>query len=152
MAVTAKWYGQAALGQFSGTFERRVDWVNDTIKVALLDAEYTPDQDAHDFFDDVSEHELVAPGYTAGGRSLAERTVSYDAASKTVTLSAADVQWGGLSATTAYAVIYKEVEQAPGESPLLGYVDFGEALTTASGVLKVEWADHAVLTALVAVE
>ena len=33
---------------------KEVDWDSDTIKVALLTSAYTPNQDTHDYYDDVS--------------------------------------------------------------------------------------------------
>lgn len=150
MAVTAKWYGQAALGQFSGTASRRVDWVNDTIKVALVKSAYTPNQDEHDFWDDVSANEVEGTGYTAGGKTLAEKAATYDAASNTVRLDAADVSWLEATITARYAVIYKDEGEA-GESPVLAYVDFGEDKEVSSGTFKIEWdATDGVLRAVVA--
>jgi hypothetical protein len=137
-AVTAKWFGKALLGQFSGTAARRVDWANDTIKVALLDSNYTPDQDADEFWDDISGDEIAGTGYTAGGETLAEATATYDAASNTLRLDAADVEWAEATLTARYAVIYK-VEDEDSESPLLAYIDFGEDEEVSSGVFKIEW-------------
>jgi hypothetical protein len=138
MAVTAKWYGLAIKGQYSGTYARRVDWVNDTVKVALVKAAYTPDQDKHDFWNDVSANEATGTGYTAGGKELAGKTLTYDEATNTIRLDANDVAWAGLSTTARYAVVYKDTGVA-GESPLLGYIDFGEEVTVAAGEIKLEW-------------
>ena len=44
----------------------------DKIKVALCNSSYTPDRDAHDFFDDLT-NEVTGTGYTAGGLLLASR-------------------------------------------------------------------------------
>jgi hypothetical protein len=137
-AVSAKWYGQAIKGQFSGTASRRVDWVNDTIKVALVKSAYTPNQDEHDFWNDVSANEITGTGYTAGGKALSEKTLTYDAASNTVRMDAKDVEWAESTLTARYAVIYK-VEGSSAESPVLGYVDFGEDKSTSSGIFKIEW-------------
>lgn len=139
MAVTGKWYGPAVFGQFSSTDERRVDWENDTIKVALLKASYTPDQDAHGFWNGVSAEEISGvTNYTAGGKELSEKTVSYDAATNTVRLKAKKVEWKEVSLEARYAVIYKDTGEAA-TSPLMGYVDFGETVKAASGLFKIEW-------------
>jgi hypothetical protein len=45
-----------------------------TIKVALVTG-YTPDRDAHDYWDDVVANEESGTGYTAGGATLANTTV-----------------------------------------------------------------------------
>lgn len=50
MAVTAKWYGNGLKALAGGL----VDFDSDTIKVSLHTSTYTPDQDAHDFQDDLT--------------------------------------------------------------------------------------------------
>src|SRR4051812_1043400 len=123
MAVTAKGYGNGVLGQYSATAARRVDWVFDTIKVALCTSPYTPDQDAHDFFNDIT-NEVSGAGYTAGGAALASKTTAYDLTTNETRLDAADVSWSSASFTARYAIVYKDTGTAA-TSPLLGYVDFG---------------------------
>lgn len=138
MAITAFRYGLGVLGQYSATAARRVDWVTDTIKVALLKEGYIPDQDVHDFFSDVSAQEIAGAGYTAGGVALGTKTATYDAATNTTRLDAADSEWVAASFTAYYAVILKDTGVAA-TSPLLGYVDFGENKTVSSGTFKIEW-------------
>lgn len=60
--VASKWYGNGLKAFLSGD----IDYDADTIKGALLDSGYTPDQ-AHDFWDDVSADEASGTGYTSGG-------------------------------------------------------------------------------------
>lgn len=134
----AKWFGQALLGQFSGTAARRVDWANDTIKVALLKSTYEPNQDTQDFFNDVSAHEAAGTGYTAGGETLANAAVAYNAATNTLRLEADDTEWTEISITARYAVVYKD-DGEDSESPVLAYVDFTGDETVASGTFKIEW-------------
>src|SRR3712207_1302567 len=52
-----------------------IDLDTDTIKVALVTSSYTPDQDAHDNFDDVT-NEVSGTGYTARGVTLGSVTVT----------------------------------------------------------------------------
>jgi hypothetical protein len=54
-----------------------IDFESDTIKVALVTDSYTPDQDSHDFFDDVT-NEVSGTGYTAGGETLTSKSVTQD--------------------------------------------------------------------------
>lgn len=136
--VTAKWFGQGIKGQFGATAARRVDWVNDTIKVALVKSAFVPDQDAHDFWNDVSANEIAGTGYTAGGKELAEKTLVYDAATNTLRLDAKDVEWKEAIFTARFAVIYKDTG-VDAESPVLAYVNFGEGNSVASGTFKLEW-------------
>ena len=46
-----------------------IDLDTNTIKVALVTRPIRPNQDAHDFFDDIT-NEVSGTGYTAGGASL----------------------------------------------------------------------------------
>jgi len=138
MATTAKWYGQALLGLVSATAARRFDWANDTFKVALVKSAYTPDQDAHDFWDDVSANEITGTGYTAGGKELFEKAVSYDAATNTVRLKAKTVEWKEVTAEYRYAVVYKDTGTA-GTSPVVQYLDAGAVQKIVAGTVKIEW-------------
>lgn len=71
-----------------------IDLDTDTLKMALTTSSYTPAPNTHDFFDDIT-NEVTGTGYTAGGASLA---------SKTLTATAAN-SWGvSWAASTAYAV------------------------------------------------
>ena len=65
--MPSKLYGNFVLKALN----KEVDFDTDTIKVALLTSSYTPDQDAHDYFNDVSSAEVTGTGYTAGGATLA---------------------------------------------------------------------------------
>ncbi len=139
MAIQAAWFGQAPLGQYSTVVTRRVDWVGDTIKVALLGAGYTIDQDNHVFFSDVSTNEITGTGYTAGGVALGTKSTAYGAATNTVRLIAANTSWGpGASLSARYAVVYKDTGTGT-TSPLMGYVDFGGLQTVSSGTLTLNW-------------
>lgn len=138
MAISGLWYGSAVLGQFSTTTARRVDWVTDTIKVALLAATYTPNQDTHVFWSDANANEITGTGYTAGGVTLVTKSTVYNAATNTTRLIAADASWGpGASLTARYAAIYKDTAVAAA-SPLMGYVDFGGVQTVSSGTLTLQ--------------
>lgn len=75
-------------------FNKEIDFDTDTVKAALVTSTYTPDYLAHDYFNDVT-NEVSGTGYTAGGATLA---------SKTVTLTVAN-SWGTSRAnSTAYAL------------------------------------------------
>lgn len=137
MAVTSFWFGKALEGQFGTTSARRVDWATDTIKVALTTSTYTPNQDTHDFFDDVT-NEVSGTGYTSGGATLGTKSVAYDATTNTVALKAATTSWSSASFTARYAVIYKDTGTAS-TSPVLGYVNFGADQTVSSATFSIAW-------------
>lgn len=137
MPATAKWYGKALSGQFGTTAANRVDWTGDTIKVALCTSTYTPNQDTHDFFDDIT-NEVSGTGYTAGGATVSGKSVNYDSATNVTSLRASSTQWTGATFTCRYAVIYKSTGTAS-TSPLIGYVDFGGDQSVSSGSFSVVW-------------
>jgi hypothetical protein len=146
MAVSALWYGPAIEGQYGTTAARRVDWVTDTIKVALTTSTYTPNQDTHDFFNDIT-NEVTGTGYTAGGATLASKTVVYTGASNKLVLDAADTAWTTATFTARYAIVYKDTGTAS-TSPLLGYVDFGGDQTVTGATFTIVWDADGVLKAV----
>jgi hypothetical protein len=118
MAVTlpVKWYGKGLESMAKGL----LDLSSNTIKVALTTSSYTPDQDAHDFFNDVT-NEVVATGYTAGGAVLANKTITYTGATNVVKFDANDVVWTITGSMTARNVIIYKDTGDPATSPLIGY-------------------------------
>ena len=111
---------------------KEVDFDTDTIKVALLSSSYTPDQDVHDYFNDVSTYEVSGTGYTAGGSTLASKTVTYDSANNVIVLDAADTTWASSTITARYAVIYDSTGTSS-TSTLIGYIDFGSDQSSTNG-------------------
>ena len=142
--ATATWYGNSVTGQYSSTSARRVDWVSDTVKVALCTSSYTPNQDTHTFFNDITNELTTGGGYTAGGAALANKTVTYDSTSNETRLDADDVQWTSATFTCRYAVIYKDTGSGA-TSPLFGWVDFGGNESIASGIFVIQWDSTGIL-------
>ena len=134
MAVTAKLYGNV-VGKLAN---KEIDLDTDTIKVALLDNTHTPDQDAHDYFNDVSADEVSGTGYTAGGATLAGKSVGYTAGTNTFKFHATHTSWTTSTITARYAVIYVDTGNAA-TSALIGYVDFGGDVTSTNGTFLITW-------------
>jgi hypothetical protein len=111
------------------------DWDTDTIKVSLHTSTYTPDQDAHDFYNDVT-NEVSSTNYTAGGATLTTPTVTYDSATNEIRLDADNPSWTPVSFTARYAVWYKSTGTAS-TSPLIAYTDFGADVTVSSGTFTI---------------
>lgn len=109
----------------------------DTIKVALVTSSYTPDQDAHDFFDDVT-NEVSGTGYSAGGNTLASQAVSQDNTDNEAVFDASDTNWASSTITARGAVVYKSTGTAS-TSPLICYFDFGSDQTSSSGNFTITW-------------
>ena len=120
-----------------------VDLDTDTIKVALVTSSYTPDQDAHDFFDDVT-NEVVGTGYSAGGASLANKSVTQDNTDNEGVFDADDVTWSSSTITARGAVVYKSTG-TPSTSALIAYLDFSTDQISSNGNFVIQWAAEGIL-------
>lgn len=125
----------------SGTM---ADLDGDTIKIALLTSSYTPDFDAHDFFDDVSANEVGASGtYSAGGATLSV-TLTQDNTDNEGVFDATDVSWTSATITARYAVIYKSTGVSS-TSPLIALIDFGSNQTSSAGTFAITFAAEGIV-------
>jgi hypothetical protein len=132
--ATTKTYGSL----IAKAFNKEVDFDSDTIKVALLSSSYTPNQDTHDYFDDVSSFEVSGTGYTSGGATLGNKSVSYNSSTNVTKFDGDDVSWTSSTITARYAVIYDATGTAS-TSALIGYVDFGSDQSSSSGTFSIVW-------------
>lgn len=133
--MASKMYGNLVARAFNG----EVDYDTDTIKVALLGQAYTPNQDTHQVWADVKANEVTGTGYTAGGATLGNKTVTYDAANNVTVLDADDVTWASSTITARYAVIYDAAGADDTERVLMGYVDFGMNQASTNGNFTLTW-------------
>jgi hypothetical protein len=125
MAATANWFGLSVKDQYGATAADRIDFVNDTLKIAILSSAATINQDTQDYWDDLVANEISGTGYTAGGITLASKTLTYDGPTNTVRMKAADVVWSTVSFTNGrYAIVYKSTG-TNSTSHLVAYIDFG---------------------------
>lgn len=108
-----------------------VDWLNDSIKVALVDADdYTVNLATDEFLDDIPSGAIVATS-----ANLASKTATNGVA------DAADVTFTAVSGDVSEAlVIYKDSGSA-GTSRLIAYIDTatGLAVTPNGGDITVIW-------------
>lgn len=132
--MASKLYGNFLLKALN----KEVDFDSDTIKVALLTSSYTPNQDTHDYFNDVSTYEVTGTGYTTGGITLASKTATYDSGTNVIVLDAADVTWSSSTITARYAVVYDSTGTSS-TSALIGYVDFGSDQSSTNGNFTITW-------------
>ena len=111
----------------------------DTVKVSAHTNTYSPNQDTHDFFDDVT-NEVSGGNYTAGGATLAGQTIARS--SGTVTFDANDVVWtqSGTGFTTGRKfVVYRSTGSAA-TSRLFSVVTADNDVGNLSGDLTIAWA------------
>lgn len=129
MALTMSWYGLGV----SHVANAAEDWDTDAFSVTLHTSTYVPNQDTHDFGDDLTNEVANGTGYTTGGIALAGKTRTYDTATNEVRLDANDVTWNfTASKTFRYCVIRKVRGGAESANELVGYGDFGSDQTTST--------------------
>ena len=121
------------------SLNKEIDWDSDTIKVALLTSSYTPNQDTHDYYDDVVANEVSGTGYTTGGNTLSSKTITYDGTNNVIILDAADVTWSSSTITARYAVVYDDSGASNAAKALIGYVDFGSDQSSTNGNFTITW-------------
>ena len=137
MAVTAKLYA----GFFLASFNKEIDVNSDALKAMLTTGGYTPDQDAHDYKNDVT-NEVTGTGYTAGGATLANVTVTYTSATNKVKIDADDASWPSSSITlpaNGSAVVYDSTPATDATRPLICYQQTDTQVQSTSGTFTVQW-------------
>ena len=100
-----------------------VDWTVDTIKISLHTSTLTPSPDTHTYFSDLT-NEVSGTGYTAGGATLASKTLTQDNTNDRGVADAADTTWAASTITARYAAVYKSTG-TPSTSAVIGIIDFG---------------------------
>ena len=131
MVVTAKNYGNFLVKALN----KEIDYDSDTIKVMLCTALTIDDTDV--YLADVTRTESSGTGYTAGGKALTGKSVTYG--TNQVNINADNVVWTSSSITASYAIVYDDTPAT--DKPLIGYVNFGESKTSESGSFTLAWAD-----------
>ena len=121
-----------------------IDLDTDTIKVALVSSSYTPDQDTHIFFDDVTNEVGDSGTYSAGGAELANKSVTQDDTDNEGVFDADNVSWTTATITARGAVLYKSTGTAS-TSPLIAYIDFGSNQTSTAGTFTITWNSEGIL-------
>lgn len=122
-----------------------INLASDTIKVMLVTVSYTPNIDTHDFRDDVT-NEVSGTGYTAGGATLATKTVTVDNTNDRAVFDADDVTWTTSTITARGAVLYKSRGGAASADELICYFDFGSDKVSSSGDFVISWSSNGILT------
>lgn len=114
-----------------------IDLDTDTIKVALVTSDYTPSQDNHEDYADIT-NEVSGTGYTAGGATLANKAVTKDNTDNEGVFDADDVTWTSSTITARGAIVYKD-SGTDATSWFICYFDFGSDKSSSSGDFKITW-------------
>lgn len=120
---------------FAGDFDLDAN----TIKMMLVTSAYTPNQDTHEFRSSVT-NEVAGTGYTAGGVTLTNKTVTQDDTNNRAAWDFDDAVWASATITARGAVVYKDTGSAATDI-LICYIDFGSDKTSTAGEFRVAVAD-----------
>ena len=141
MAVTGKlyypWLQHALLGEsnLAGTTAAN-------IRVLLCTTDYAYNQ-THTHVSHVT-NEISGTGYTAGGQTLTTPAVTN--ATGTTKFSADNAQWTTATISAYKAVIYSRLGADSASWPLIGYLDFGETMSSSAGTFTIAWSTAGILT------
>lgn len=141
-SATMKWFGKVSLAMLN----KEHDWLDDVYKVMGTTVTYTPDQDAHDYKDDVT-NEVSGTGYTATGQILANKTIGYTAGTNVTKLDCDDPSWGSSTISgLKNLVVYNSSPSTDATRPLLCYGVLDTAVSTDNGTLAVNLDTAGLLT------
>lgn len=129
---------------FSDLANNNIDLGADTFKLMLVTSTYTPDVDAHNRADDVT-NEVSGTGYTAGGATLANVAVTADNTNDLVKFDADDVTWSNSTITARGAVLYKSRGGAASADELVKYFDFGSDQSSVGANFTVQFHANGIL-------
>ena len=142
-AGTWKWYGNA----LKNALKKKIDWESDAIKIMLVAAAYTPNQDSDEFASAVT-NEVTGANWPAGGVALSSCTLTYTGATNVLKLDANDVSVASVTLTGAVtAVIYDSTPGTAATNPLIAYCVFDSALSPNAGPLSITFDANGIVTA-----
>jgi len=113
-----------------------IDFANDTFKIILMAPGFAYNQATQNAYADISAEELpTANGYTMGGAVLVGITITRDDVNNIAYASWNNPSWlaadGNIEAQGA--IIYDDTVAAPTAKPIIGYIDYAEAILTYDG-------------------
>lgn len=113
-------------------------WGTDTFKVSLHTSSYTPNQDTHQFYSDLTNEISGSGTYSTGGMTLAGLATSIDTTIDRAEFDATDVSITGFTSVFRYAVVYKSTGVGV-TSRLVALIDFGSDVTVTNGSYTLTW-------------
>jgi hypothetical protein len=111
----------------------------DVLKVALVNG-YTVDIDTHTTYADITS-EVIGSGYTAGGNTLDNVTISTDTDNDLGVLTADNPTWSASTISSDGVVIY----DSTASNALICYIDFGSVKSSSSGAFTISWNSKGIL-------
>lgn len=112
---------------------KEIDLESDTIKVMLLNNSHSFNA-SHNVLADVSANQITGTGYTAGGETLSNKSVTQGLSTK---FDADNISWTSAGFTAYHAVLY---DDTLANKDLIISIDFGGAKVVAdSGTFLLSW-------------
>lgn len=136
---TAQLYGPGLLHLLDGS----VIWGSDDTYLALASSSYTPDRDAHDFWNDVSANEVTGTNWSAGGVQADGETLSLVTASDRVEVDITDESVASVSLSDGkHLIVYTRTPGTDAARELVGICTFDVAVAPAGGTLLLDFSTN----------
>jgi hypothetical protein len=142
MAVIAKMYSRALMAAFN----KEIDLLDDIIACTLHSVAYTPDQDVHDYVDDLTNELPTADGYIIGGKALVNDTLTYTAATNVLMYDADDVAWPVSTLSVRIAVLSDRTPATAATQPLLCYQQSDVDVNSISSEFRMQWSPSGIFS------
>lgn len=113
-------------------------WGTDTFKVSLHTSSYTPNQDTHQYYSDLTNEITASGSYSTGGVTLGSLTTSIDTSLDRAEFDAADATVTSFTSVFRYAVVYKSTGVGS-TSRLVALIDFGSDVTVTASSYTITW-------------
>lgn len=143
MAITGKLYGRVMLA----VWNKEIDWDSDTITAGCSTSGYTPDQDTHDYLNDIT-NEVSGGGYSR--QTLTGKTTTYTGATNKHVLDASDVTFSSATFTMRTLWLADTTPGTDATRPLIGYQNSDVDITGGGGDLTFVWASAGIVETTVA--
>ena len=121
-----------------------IDLDTDTIRVALVTSGYTPSQDDHEDYADITNEVANGNGYTTKGAALANKAVTTDDTDNEGVFDADNVTWAASTITARGAIVYKD-SGTDATSWFIAYFDFGSDQSSANGNFIITWNEEGIV-------
>jgi len=111
-----------------------ISYLTHDIRAVLLADTYVPDQDLHQFADDLDlgTNEFAGSGYSAGGESLTTKTIDSEPVGNHVWIKSDPVMWASLDGDVRYGALIDVDSGVATTEPILCVIDFGGVVTLSS--------------------
>jgi hypothetical protein len=122
-----------------------IDLDTDTIKLMLVTSVYVPNIDTHTKRSDIT-NEVVGVGYTAGGVTLANKTVTVNNTTDKAVFDADDITIPNATITARGGVLYKSRGGLATADELIGYLDFVTDVVSTGGNFAITFDANGIIT------